>query len=49
VFLFPDRQPVLHFIDDEAAGAKGLVAVRRRGTDPDGDFAQRQRADPVHA
>src|SRR5271165_6707573 len=29
VLLLPDRKPVLHFIDDIAAGAKGLVAMRR--------------------
>src|SRR5919109_3017336 len=49
VLLLPDGHAVLHFIDDEAAGAEGLVAMRGTDAHPHGDFAECQRAHAVHA
>src|SRR6185312_4827134 len=49
VFLFPDRDAVLHFVDDVAAGAKRLVAVARRNAYPNRSLADLQRPDTVHA
>ena len=37
------------FIDDEAAGAKGLVAMRGAHAHPDGDVTDGERTDAMHA
>src|SRR5690606_7606896 len=47
--LLPDRHAMLDFVDDVAAGAEGLVAMRGRGAHPDGGVGQCQAAQPVHA
>src|ERR1700761_2103535 len=49
VFFLPDRQAVLDLVDDVAAGAKGLVAMRRSHTDPHGQVTDGQVAGAVHA
>ena len=49
VLLLPDRDAVLDLVDDVAARREGLGAVRCADADPDGDLAERQRADTVHA
>src|SRR6478609_726398 len=49
VLLLPDGHAMLHFIDDEAAGLEGFVAMRGCDAYPDGDVAQLQVADAVHA
>ena len=43
VLLLPDRHAMFHFVDDEAAGAKRLVAMRGADADPHGHVADRQR------
>jgi hypothetical protein len=48
-FLLPDRQTVFDLVDDEAAGAKSLVAMRSARAHPYGDIADREGADAVHA
>ena len=40
---------MLHLVDDPAAGAERLVAMRCGDPDPDGDLAEREVADAVHA
>jgi len=42
VLFLPDGHAMFDFIDDEAAGAKRLVAMRGADAHPDGHFAQRQ-------
>ena len=42
VFLLPDRDAMLDFVDDEAAGAERLVAMRGADAHPDGDVADRR-------
>src|SRR5690606_14809874 len=49
MLLLPDRQPVLHFVDDVAAGAKGLVAMRCDDAHPHREFTDAEVAEPVHA
>ncbi len=49
VFLFPDRDPVLHFVDDEAAGLERLVTVRGADAHPHCKFTDAQVAEAVHA
>src|SRR5882672_114735 len=49
VLFLPDRQVVLHFVDDVAAGGEGLAAMAGADADPDREFADLERADPVHA
>src|SRR5690606_38510440 len=44
MLLFPDRAGVLHPFDQLAAGAEGLVAVRRAGRDHDRQVANGQTA-----
>ncbi len=40
---------MFHFVDDEAAGAKRLVAMRGADADPDGDVADGERSDSMDA
>jgi len=49
VLLFPDRQSVLHLVDDVTAGAERLVAVRGAHSHPHGELADRESADAMHA
>src|ERR1700679_3231713 len=49
VFLLPDRHPMLHLIDDEAAGIEGLAAMRGADAHPHGHVAQSQGGDAVDA
>ena len=48
VFLFPDRQAVLEFVDDVAASAESLVAMLRRNAYPDRTLADLENADAMH-
>src|SRR6185503_4871300 len=49
VFFLPDRHAVFHFIDDVAAGAEGLVAMRGADPHPDSHVANSERAETMHA
>ena len=49
VLFLPDRHAVLDLVDDVAARGEGLVAVRGTHAHPDGQLADREVADPVHA
>src|SRR5215469_13482565 len=49
VLFLPDRQAVLDLVDDVAAGAEGLVAMRRAHPDPHGQLADAEVTDTVHA
>ena len=49
VLLFPDRQPVLGFVDDVAAGLERGIAVPGRHGDDDRHLADRQRAGAMGA
>ena len=49
VLLLPDGHAVFDFIDDVAAGAKRLVAMRGAHADPHGDVADAEVADAMHA
>ena len=49
VLLLPDRDAVLHLVDDVAARPEGLITVRRGDAHPHRDLAERQVADAVHA
>src|SRR5271156_1907417 len=49
VLFLPDRHPMLHFVDDEAAGIEGLPAMRGADSDPHGHVAQSQSADAMNA
>src|SRR6188768_2146364 len=49
VLFLPDRYAMLHFVDDEPAGPKRLVAVHGADSDPDRDVADRQRPDAMYA
>src|SRR5207302_316226 len=50
VMLFlPDRQAVLHLVDDVAARLERLRAVRRAHPHPHGELADGQIPEPVHA
>ena len=40
---------MLHLVDDVAARGKCLAAMGACDTDPDGKFAEAERAEPVHA
>ena len=49
VLLLPDREAVLDFVDDVAAGAEGFVAMRGRHTYPHCKVANRQIPGTMHA
>src|SRR5687768_5825575 len=49
VLFLPDRDAMLHFIDDEAAGAESFVSMRRAHAHPHGDIADRERSGAMHA
>lgn len=49
VFLLPDGDAGLGFVDDGAAGVEGVAAVRRRHADPDREFAELEKSGAVHA
>src|ERR1700722_9355168 len=49
VLLLPDRHPVLDLVDDVAAGIEGLAAMSGADPDPDRQFADRQRPEPMRA
>src|ERR1700676_3291250 len=49
VFLLPDPDAVLHFIDDDPAGVEGFAAVGVADTHPHRDVGQVERADPMDA
>src|ERR1700681_3851823 len=47
VFLLPDRDAVLHFIDDEPAGVEGVAAVGGADTHPYRHVGQVERVDSM--
>src|SRR5690606_39720252 len=47
--IFPDRNTVLHFIDDVTTGCKRFRPMPRADAHPDGQIADRKRADAMHA
>ena len=49
VFLLPDRNAVLHFVDDESARIEGFAPMLGADTDPDGQLADRKVADTMRA
>src|SRR3979490_295950 len=49
MFLLPNGDAMLHFIDDEATGIEGFAAVRGTHADPDRHVAQLQGADAMDA
>ena len=49
MLLLPDRHAMFHFVDDVTAGREGLAAVRRADAHPDGEVADAERADTMHA
>jgi hypothetical protein len=48
VLFLPDRDAVLDFVDDEAAGAEGFVAVVGADADPHSHFANAELAHAMH-
>lgn len=49
MFLLPDGDAGLGFVDDGAAGVEGVAAVRRRHAHPDREFAELEKSGAVHA
>lgn len=49
VLLLPDRNAVLHFIDDESARIEGFAPMFGADTDPDGELTDRKVADTMRA
>src|SRR6266404_1409605 len=49
MFLLPDREAVLYFIDDEPAGVEGFAAVGGADTHPHRHVGQIERSDPMNA
>src|SRR5579859_7923148 len=49
VLLLPDGHAVFHFVNDIAAGAKGLIAVAGRDAHPYRHLADGEIADAMHA
>jgi hypothetical protein len=49
MFFLPDRDAMLHFIDDEPAGAERLVAMRGAHAYPDSNVTDREGTDSMHA
>ena len=49
MFFLPNRDAVLHFVDDVATGTKCFVAVWCAHAHPYGDRTERQIADAMHA
>src|SRR5216683_3226224 len=49
MLLLPDRDAVLHFIDDEPAGVEGFAAVGGADAHPHRHVGQVEGADPMNA